>query len=337
MSGDLTPVQPRSRLERLPVEIIQAIFLHCLEINLPRASLHISRALSDSVIYTWLIRLAFSSANESSRHDFFTPDYLPPPLDFFALSTQERRDLQTTILECRWSTLPLIRKCQREHVKHAVRRKCLDLDLSPENSDALSKIKDRFAELPRDDYRTGRRGKGDLILRAKTRQSNVECKIAIWFHFGAFQIREHNDVYLEQDTFRLPSCTVDLPARVPEKLLCPPWTESKLEFLSLLSMDAYIDEDSTYGRSKRILRQLIRGRDFRTFERLLGFHIRVRDYNYPIRWPVLPSHFHIAVRYANERGDPFVKLLVDERWEDIPPHDLRLKDDLMTKAGTNSL
>lgn len=319
------------------MEIIQEIFLHCLEVNLPRASIKIARALSNPVLYTWVIRCVFSSTNKSSRHDFFTPDFLPAPLDVFSISPEERRDLQNIILNCRWCKLPLMRKCQREYVEHAARRKCGGLDFSPADREILASLGDRFENIDFNlDERHGCRGKGDLILKGKVRKSNADCKVALWFNFGALQIHEASDIYTEMDIFRLPAFTVNLPVRVPDKLLCPPWTESKLEFLQLLSSDAYLDEEADHPRARRVLRQVIRDRDLATFQRLLNMSIRVPWYKYPIRWPVLPNHFYVALKYADELDDPFVNLLVNQRWDDIPPDDLQLKDNLISKAGPSS-
>ncbi|THC99603.1 hypothetical protein EYZ11_000870 [Aspergillus tanneri] len=305
--------QIRSRLELLPVEIIQLIFLHSLEFNLPRASPYISRMLSNTVIYTWLIRLAFSSANESSKHGYFTADFLPPPLDFWALSAQERRDLQSDILECGWFTLPLIRKCQREYMEQVVRHKLHDLDFCPDDLPALDNIGRQYDNLEGCDKGLGGiRGKGDLILRAKDRATKKEERVALWFHYGALLVRPPKKLYDHLDIFQLPWCSVDWPPRIPDRLLSPPWTETKLEFLRLFSTSAYIDEDSTFPRSKRVLRQVIRDRDLATFEQLVKI---------------------FALKHADERDDPFIKILVDQRWEDIPAKASHLKEQLMSKAG----
>ncbi|KAF7597349.1 hypothetical protein BBP40_006290 [Aspergillus hancockii] len=338
MSHLSPPAQNRCHLENLPVEIIQEIFFHSLEFNLPRASLYISRALSDPIVYTWLIRLAFSSANESSKTGFFTPGFLPPPLNFFALSEQKRRDLQNEVLACRWCTLPLIRKCQREYVDHAIRLKCRDLDFTPEDYQVLANISNRFRDLKSSDKgQEGHRSKGDLVLKSRHRSTNAEYKVAVWFHFGAFQIRKPNKLFTDYDLFRLPCCAPELPARMPSKLLCPPWTDTKLEFLQLFSMDAYIDEDDSFTRSRRVLRQVIRSRDYATFHRLLNMYIRCQCYKYPVLWPVLPNHFQVALKYADEHDDPFIKLLVGQRWDDIPTNLLQLKDKLMSKAGASHI
>jgi hypothetical protein len=321
----------------LPVEVLQKIFFECLEINLPRASIHIARVLSNPIIYTWLIRLAFSSPNESSRHGFFTPDFLPPPFDFFALSSTDRTNLQTAILECKWSTLSLMRKCQREYVEHAIRRKCNDLIFSPEDRRTLSNLDDAFSRQSEyDQGRDGRRGKGDLILMARSPGSDVDVKVAIWFNFGAVQIREPSPIFYETDVFRLPCCSMDNPARMPDKLLRPPWTKSKLEFLSLLATEAYIDEDNTYSRSRLVLRQVIKDRDYPTFERLLSMHIRTKIYNYPLRWPARSNHFRAALKYVEGPNDPFIRYLVDKRWQELSPKEVRVKSALLANLGRNT-
>lgn len=341
-----------SRLEHLPAEIIQKIFLHSLEVNLPRASIHIARILSVPIIYTWLIRLAFSNSNRSSHDDFFTEDFLPAPLDYFALSRQERAALQSTVLECRWCTLPLMRKCQREYIEHVIRRKCSHLIISPADAallqpDSLAK---RFVNLADCDHgsRSRRRGKGDLIIPSRTPPpANEDRRLTIWFHFGAVQIREPSvPSYYERDLFRLPSCgdcelgTDTTPFRMPDKLLSPPWTDAKVEFLELLACDAYIDQaDDDCIRSQRVLLQLIQSRDFRTFERLLRLRIRANNYKYRMDWPVLPSHIKAVVKHADSstKGhvDPFAQLLVDTRWEEISRSKHSLYLSLLSLSGVN--
>ena len=317
-SSSLFPLGRRLTLESLPIEIIRKIFFESLEINLPRASPFISRILSDQHVYTWLIRLAFSSSNESSRDGFFTESFLPTPLDFFALSPSDRANLQTSILECRWCTLPLMRRCQREYMEHVIRRKCHDLRFAPEDRKKLTNLDAAFSRLA--DYEEasgGRRSKGDLIVPAKARDGS-DLKVAIWFNSGSIQIREPSLIFYEMDVFRLPCCPAENPPRMPRKLLHPPWTPAKLEFLSFLATKAYIDEDNSYHRSKRILRQVIRDRDFSTFKRLLEtVSIRTRVYNYPLRWPARPSHFQAALNHAEGRNDPFIRFLVDNRWDEL--------------------
>ncbi|KAK1149812.1 hypothetical protein N8T08_003363 [Aspergillus melleus] len=329
------PVVNRSRLERLPVEIIQEIFLHSLEFNFPRASRFIAGILSNTVIYTWLIRLAFSSANESSKRGFFTPDYLPAPLDFWALSTEERRDLQTDILACGWCTLPLIRKCQLEYIGHVIRRQMQAFVFCADELSALAEMSRRFESLEECENDERLHAQGAINLKAHDRATGKEAKVAAWFHHGAVQILQPSGMEPRYEIFQLPECSTVCPPRMPDKLLCPPWTDAKIGFLQILSVAAYIDEDSLLSRSKRVLRQVIRDRDLATFRRVIRLKILVQDYKYPQRWPVPNSIFRAALKYADERDDPFVKIMVNYCWEDIPRDDLQLKDQLMTKAGLN--
>ncbi|KAJ5166325.1 uncharacterized protein N7482_005106 [Penicillium canariense] len=312
-----------SRLESLPVEILQLIFLHSLEINLPRASPHLARALSNPALYTWLIRLAFSSTNPGSREGFFTPDFLPPPLDFWALGWEQRQQLQSKTLACRWCTLSLMRRCQREYVHHAIRRKCTDFIFSDEDRTVLDSLDRRFDDLEGCDKAVdGRRGKGDLVIPAQlpdgerpSSSRGVDRKVAIWFHFGAVQIREPHEVYYENDLFRLPSSVVIGPGRIPDKVLQEPWSDSQFEFLQLLSSDFYLDEDEhSPERSVEITARLIRKRKIEPFRRLLRMSFRAANCRVPVGWPLQPSHYHLVQRYGSGPGDPFATFILNERW-----------------------
>lgn len=328
-----------ARIECLPVEIIQTIFLHCVEFNLPRASIHIARALSDPIIYTWLIRLAFTIDNHESR-GILTPEYLPPPLDFLGLSKQERTGLQSTILGSRWCTLPLMRKCQAGFLKHVIAIQCNRLEFSSEDKNKLSNLEQRFEESTSKMDAQGAPSKDSVDLKILAMRESTygslgtydDCVLSIWFNWGLVVLGR--PVYelpfpVSEEEYRFPACVSTMP-RMPDKLLCPPWTPDKLSFLALLAEEAYIDEDENFECSRRILRQVIRDRDLGTFQRLLGLCIRLRCYNYSRDWPLLPCHFRAALKYADERDDPFIKLLVEKRWCDVP-EDIQLKDELLRR------
>ncbi|KAJ5919059.1 hypothetical protein N7466_010002 [Penicillium verhagenii] len=354
MSAQMTQLEkpadlPRSRLETLPVEILELIFLFSLEINLPRASPYLSRALSSPILFTWLIRLVFSSTNPSSRHGFFTSEFLPPPLDFWGLSLEQRQHLQTTLLACRWCTFPLMRKCQREYVEHVLRNKCANLVFSPEDQKTLENLGPRLdnPEIDRQQGAHERRGKGDLIVNAQLSDRNTETststsnstinstktedenesakskqrvdrKVAIWFHRGAVQIREPNEVYYENDLFRLPASTPMSPGLIPDKLLQSPWSDSQFDFLHLLSSDFYIDDDIyPNNRSSEITTRLIRKREIEPLRRLLRMEFRLANCRVPELWRVEHAHYQLIRRIAIGRQDPLVQLVKEERWNDL--------------------
>ncbi|EFQ97230.1 hypothetical protein MGYG_00272 [Nannizzia gypsea CBS 118893] len=333
-------LRQRSPIESLPAELVHKIFFQCLEFNFPRASIHIANTLSSSILYTWLIRLAFSSCNRSSRLDNIYGAHHFLPLDFFYFNHLERARIQTEILKCRWFTASLLRKCQREYVEHVIRQKRSHFVISPdENQDILSNLDQYWQKMNRfDPTPVGKRGKGDLVIRAHSLENNQPCKIAIWFGFGAFQIRDLNPVFQEIDIFRLP-CAPPYPAepcRMPDRLLTPPWTEDKLELLTLLSSDAYIDGGWPPDRSKAVLRKVIEDRELDVFRCLLNLHICGKQYRYPYLWPVSHNHFRIAARHAEPTQDPFLQLLFDRRKDSIPREDPAIMALMEKYSGTRS-
>ncbi|CAI7566089.1 unnamed protein product [Penicillium pancosmium] len=358
-----TPSPSSSRLESLPIEVLQLIFLHSLEINLPRASPILSHALSNQLLYTWLIRLAFSSNNPGSRDNFFTTDFLPPPLDFWSLGTEERASLQTALLSCKW--------CQREYVHHAIARKSKMLRFAPADRETLDNLDSLFDAGVGDNFDScdkaldGRKGKGDIIIPALLLQSppsalsllssspssesssttttttttaNQPQKLAIWLNLGAIQIRPKSEIYIptNQNIYRLPSPSNTLhPAPIPSKLLRSPWSRSQFEFLQLLAPDFYLDEDEHDAeRSSAVTSRLIRQRRIEPFRVLLGMYFRARNCRVHVRWPLREVHFGLILRFSRVggggKGDPFARVVLDERWDDIPAE---VKEDLLRVVG----
>lgn len=245
--------------------------------------------------------------------------------------------MQQEILECRWSTLRLFRESQREYVKHVLRRKGAGLVfVSAEDQAGFESIDKRFSRpMECDKAESGRRGSGDLILKARRAATpggeagEVDMKVSFWFHFGGIQIRGPSPVSYEIDMFRLPCppSPNDRP-RMPDKLLHAPWTDEKLEFLTMLSQETYIDEHNhSSERSHQVLRQLIRDRDYDTFATLLELNVTTRDYSYPQKWPVKTRHFKEALRHVMGLRDPFVRLLYEKRWDCLK--DRRVRDEVL--------
>ncbi|BCS20056.1 uncharacterized protein APUU_20488S [Aspergillus puulaauensis] len=338
MVRDQPLIRPKSRLEALPAEIIQEIFLRCLEINLPRASIHLARALSNPVIYIWLIKLAFAKA-DGDGESIHTRHFLPPHDIVGYVGGDGLKELRTQILECRWCTLPLIRRCQLAFLQHVIQYKRPDFNVVPNDQHHLAAFAKWF-DNPNPCYTTsnGQRGERDLVLRANRPGSEFnesdpkrshDYNVAVWFNLGiveVFRAREGDPkgkIY-----FELPYCEG---SHLPDKLLCAPWTKEKLEFLQLISTRAFLDRDTNYDRATRTLRRLIRDRDFPIFARLLDIYVRIECYGFPIIWPTNNMIFRAALKHADEQGDPFVRLLVEERWDHIESEGVILKEKLMRK------
>ena len=306
-----------------------------------------------------------STAN-GSETDFFTPSFLPQPLDFWSISEEERASLQTAILSCKWCTLSLFRKCQREYIHHALSRKAKYLTFTPSGRDLLNNIDSFLDNIDEtcDKAAGGRKGKGDLVIPAQllpehtlhvnedenphahrdtqaqaqfqtqiSTSTSTDRKLAIWLHFGAIQIREQHEVYYENNLFRLPASPILHPARIPDKLLSSPWSTSQFEFLQLLAPEFYLDEDEHEAeRSSAITMRLIRRRQIQPFATLLRMYFRAANCRVPARWPLLSVHFALIVKYAKSNGDtdPFARVVIDERWDDVP---VDVREDLLRVGG----
>lgn len=308
-----------SRLESLPNELIQTIFLYCLEFNLPRSSIHLARALSDHTIYTWLLRLAFTSTISDS---IVTKEYLPPPLCFDSLSMDARYTLKNRILDCRWCTLSLLREGQKEFLKRVTAQNQRDYVFEAKDHDALSSVERRFEDLVQksgvyapDPMRV------DLAVSARVPGRKRRCSIYVLLDFGA--------VLVGGSVHKFPSNDSAVSARVPDRLLTAPWTDRKLEFLRLLLLSgAHVDEGEEFERSQVVLAQVFRERDFVTFQRLLDMGTRRMVSKDTEPWPLLAQHFRLALKFADEHDDRFVRLLVDQWWDSVPD-DIQLKEDLL--------
>ncbi|KAL4923987.1 uncharacterized protein BDV17DRAFT_275751 [Aspergillus undulatus] len=338
----LRELRPKSRLEHLPAEIIQEIFLRCLDLNLPRASIYLGRALSNPTLYTWLVRLAFAKADGDGKR-FLTQHFLPPLDSVSWIGNDELKELRTQILECRWCTLPLIRSCQLAFLEHVFRYQQPEFEVIPDDSHLLDGFAGWFDNLkPYANSSNGQRGEIDLILRANrpgrgesdasNPKASHDYNVAVWFNLGIVEVLAAGLTQCSGKIyFEFPYCEG---SPLPNKLLRAPWTEEKLEFLQLLSTRAFLDRDTDCHLATRTLRNLIRDRDFGTFARLLGMHVRFECYAFPVPWPSNSVVFRAALKYADEYDDPFVRLLVEERWGDIEPGDLGLKEALMRKMLT---
>lgn len=97
------------------------------------------------------------------------------------------------------------------------------------------------------------------------------------------------------------SISIPVCARMPDRLLDPPWTPAQLELLTIFAPIAYIDDEpSRAARSATVLRATIIGphRDFGVFRLLVRLRVRARAYRYTCAWPVKPNHFRQAARAA---------------------------------------
>ena len=209
--------------------------------------------------------------------------------------------------------------------------------VSDEDRETLLNLDHRFDDLTGCiDTTDGDGCDGDFLFQIHNPRPGGPVQIAIWFKLGALQIRKVHSLSNPSLFFQLPVSRTrysSFTTRMPDKLLRPPWSEDKLEMLTLLSWTAYIDDDTMHSRSGRVLKQVIRSREIGVFEWLLGLRVRMAYRTYPMPWPVSRSHFMLALKHADAHGDPFVRVLVEKRWEDVAMYDLGLKDELIKRVG----
>ncbi|OJJ55835.1 hypothetical protein ASPSYDRAFT_157274 [Aspergillus sydowii CBS 593.65] len=147
------PPKPRnklSRLESLPVELIEKIFLYSLNVNLPRCSQSISAAVSSERVYRALTLLALWDDSYAQRsltagdpaipESPSTPEVaaavtseteisrLLRPLDYVPLLRNERKHLQTNVLRCRWCTIERLLSYLPDLMRLTVQRHWLSAD-----------------------------------------------------------------------------------------------------------------------------------------------------------------------------------------------------------------
>ena len=228
----------RSKLESLPTEIIESIFLYSMNVELPRASLTLGRLLSSTGLKHLVLRA------------FLTEPYLEDALDDEALGGQ-----QSALLRCRWVDRAIF-----IHALHDVWLGKLvvlfqnpspiffnDVSEIPQHdsllgpgcpiADTSTSTVAQFVKsfVPQSRFLEDRRWEWVAHSGVKLTLTLDDCSGEMWFS------RNVNQTYTPRYRcicrFRLAN-----PCNIPTKVLHGPWTESKLWFLrALLNFNATLD------------------------------------------------------------------------------------------------
>ncbi len=91
----------QSSLEQLPLEVLEQIFFHCLNVSLPQASTVIGLKLASHRVKCHLTRRVFNSADGTEY---------PCALATIFPTSRDHREAQSAILRLRWMTLPFFQK-----------------------------------------------------------------------------------------------------------------------------------------------------------------------------------------------------------------------------------
>ncbi|KAJ9294579.1 hypothetical protein DTO271G3_6847 [Paecilomyces variotii] len=98
-----------SRLECLPVELIEKIFLYSLDVDLARSSPTLAAVLSRERMYRVFILLSFWNdlpVEEDASRPMIAR--ILAPAEYERLNEEERKALQSDVLQCRWCTVQRI-------------------------------------------------------------------------------------------------------------------------------------------------------------------------------------------------------------------------------------
>ncbi|PWY72303.1 hypothetical protein BO70DRAFT_381840 [Aspergillus heteromorphus CBS 117.55] len=135
-----------SNLESLPVELIEKIFLYSLNVNFARCSLPLIAAISSERIYRALILLAFwddtSTTAAGTRASETAISRILRPLDYSPLRDADRRQLQDTILRCKWCTVQRLLAQLPDLMNLCIQRHWFGagIVMAPEQEDALNRF-----------------------------------------------------------------------------------------------------------------------------------------------------------------------------------------------------
>ncbi|MCJ1249619.1 hypothetical protein MMC30_006845 [Trapelia coarctata] len=99
-----------SRLEQLPLEILESIFLLSENVNLPKASAHIGSALASTHVRTELVLQAFGS---NTKYYFNHAESDPASRSYEVEETPQNIDLQSTLLRQKWLSHAFFQHCQK--------------------------------------------------------------------------------------------------------------------------------------------------------------------------------------------------------------------------------
>lgn len=122
-----------SRLEGLPVELLEKIFLYALNVNFARCSPVLTAAVSSERVYRVLVLLAFWRDPLPSSPAFSATEVVENkgndvvarilrPFDSAPLDEEERRMLQSAVLRCKWCTLDRVLRQLPDLMQLAVQR-----------------------------------------------------------------------------------------------------------------------------------------------------------------------------------------------------------------------
>ena len=241
-------------LERLPVELLETIFLHNLNISLPQASPIIGEKLASKHVKSQLVWRAFSMGRPGPYSCEYVALY-PIKLD--------RAEAQSALLRLRWMTIDFLRQLVPEFITKTVvrelgERKLQWLGKGPLVTNETESTIRQYLEDNALRFTSSNQGDLPIFGNVSWLIDNPRrfVRLSFGFHNGLVSIEERRlrgsrdsawyimSPFAEYDQWRV-FCGVN-GCKVPEKLLHGPWTTKKCDFLEMVIQgNATVDWVST--------------------------------------------------------------------------------------------
>lgn len=268
---------PLSKLESLPIELLESIFLYSQDVNLPRASLLLGRALSSSLVKHKLLRSLLTDLYPTTHDD----------------SEEELQvgKLQSRLLTCRWLDLVSYQRAFAatftaflEGVLERPWRGFTKLDF-PSTSQSF--------------------GATDVGLFIPTIPQFVAYLLSesIFADFGRWSIGPANqwDISLSWNKLFVrqsqPALSIPFHVRkgcaMPTRLLHGPWTEEKKQFLYLMTL-AGAALDPVGSNNLEVADQSLREAILQGDTEVVGL-LREKFVSNPCRIPITVEHVRLAI------------------------------------------
>ncbi|QSZ36590.1 hypothetical protein DSL72_006470 [Monilinia vaccinii-corymbosi] len=208
-----------SQLEKLPTELLETIFLYCLNLSLPACSPVIGGKLSSEIVYSKTIIAAFDLIWDGWYGKIIDP-YLQK--NYASISC----NLQSAILKYRWARLPVLLRGRDLWVRK----------YSQERPFPITITQEMWHQNYRDDIETGIEDVDPKTVSAAELLDNDFAKYRYVFE----RIKGDSDMYEVVQHVR----NLDIPnyvnlsrdTEIPYTLLMGPWDEEAVRFLFWLAM-----------------------------------------------------------------------------------------------------
>lgn len=345
-----------SLLEKLPVELLERVFLYALDPNFCRASPYLASAVSSERIYRTLIRLAFfqdDDGSEESQSELPTrrkrtgrvmnaiareriaEAFKPADYETMWLGDAERAHLQAMIMKCRWCTKRRIEDQLPALMRMAIQKHWVGADMTLSDPVQQASL-NRLLQLP----------SSEIIEDAPPASTEYFRGIGPGGHIYYMTMIPLVSVSIGRETnagFTHVHRVLNLRA-IPEYLLRgsrsedgkgSAFTEEDIDLLEILrheygwdgtGHDVHFSRDALHAgirnaltaRNARALTTLLRVDEF-FFRRRLEFRPPPSFENPEYHYAIPGEHFVQAVRLPMPDAMTFFKLLLRCNAESIPP------------------